>query len=345
MTRVRIKNLEQYRDRHGKQRIYYRDRKSSALRVPLRGPVGSLEFWTDYHDAASGVVKVKTGYKRAKSDSIRWLVEQYYKSSAFKKINDEGRKTRRGILEKFCKSHGEKRFAQLKMKHILKILDAMADRPGAANNLLKALRQIFKYAVYYDLLEINPVINIERFKSKNKDGIHAWTEKEIEQYVDRHPIGTKAHLAFALLLHTAQRRSDVITMGRQHINKDGSMTVVQQKTKTRIEIPILRELQKAIDMSPTGDMTYLVTEYGKPFTSNGFGNWFRDRCDEAELPQCSAHGLRKAAASYLANIGCSINEIMSITGHTSISEVQRYTKAAEQKRLAENVRDRIDGQK
>jgi hypothetical protein len=26
-------------------------------------------------------------------------------------------------------------------------------------------------------------------------------------------------------------------------------------------------------------MTFLETEYGKPFTAAGFGNWFRDRCD------------------------------------------------------------------
>ena len=92
-------------------------------------------------------------------------------------------------------------------------------------------------------------------------------------------------------------------------------------------------------------MTHLVTEYGKPFTGDGFGNWFRDRCDEAGLPQCSAHGVRKAAASPLADIGCTIHEIMSITGHDTITEVQRYTKAAQQKQLAERVRQRIDGQK
>jgi hypothetical protein len=53
----------------------------------------------------------------------------------------------------------------------------------------------------------------------------------------------------------------------------------------------------------TGDLTFLVTKHGKPFTANGFGNWFRDRCDEARLPQCSAHGLRKAGATIAAENG------------------------------------------
>jgi integrase len=133
-------------------------------------------------------------------------------------------------------------------------------------------------------------------------------------------------------------------MGRQNV-KDGWMTVIQQKTGKRIEIPVLDKLQQVIDASQSGDLTYLVTEYGKPFTSNGFGNWFRRKCDEAELPQCSAHGVRKAAASHLADIGCTVHEIMSITGHDTVTEVQRYTKAAQQKLLAERVRQRIDGQK
>src|SRR5262249_11148250 len=80
--------------------------------------------------------------------------------------------------------------------------------------------------------------------------------------------------------------------------------------------------------------TFLVTERGAPFTSAGFGNWFRERCNEAGLSQCSAHGLRKAAATRLANAGCSTDQIKAITGHKSLSEVARYTRAADQQRLA-----------
>lgn len=219
----------------------------------------------------------------------------------------------------------------------------MIDRPGAANNLLKALRQVFKYAVNYELLDTNPVAVVEKLKPKNKGGFHAWTIEEVEQFESRHPIGTKARLALAMLLYTSQRRSDVIKMGRQHV-KDGWMHVTQQKTDADLQIPILDELHRIIDASPTGDLTYLVTKYGQPFkSSNSFGNWFRLRCDEAGLPHCSAHGLRKASASRLAELGCSVHEIMSITGHKTVSEVQRYTQAAEQKQLAGNVKRRIDG--
>lgn len=110
---------------------------------------------------------------------------------------------------------------------------------------------------------------------------------------------------------------------------------------TPLLIPIIPALAHALEAVPRSNLTFLVTERGAPFTTAGFGNWFRDRCDEAGLPQCSAHGLRKLAATRLAEAGCSEREIMAITGHKSLSEVSRYTKAAEQSRLAEQAMHRM----
>jgi integrase len=94
-------------------------------------------------------------------------------------------------------------------------------------------------------------------------------------------------------------------------------------------------LAAVIDATPNEHLTVLVTEYGQPFTAAGFGNWFRARCDEAALPaRCAAHGLRKAACRRLAEAGCSANVIASISGHTTLREVERYTKAADQERMA-----------
>nr|WP_280952071.1 tyrosine-type recombinase/integrase [Sinorhizobium sp. BJ1] len=153
-------------------------------------------------------------------------------------------------------------------------------------------------------------------------------------------MGTKARLALALMLYTSQRRSDVVLFGKQHVT-NGWLKFTQQRNRNRkpitLEIPIHPELQSVIDASPRGDLTFLVTEFNRPFTANGFGNWFRKRCNEAGLPHCSSHGLRKAAASRLADRGATEHQIMSITGHTTSKEVTRYTKAANQKRLAKSA--------
>lgn len=112
-----------------------------------------------------------------------------------------------------------------------------------------------------------------------------------------------------------------------------------------VEIPIIAELQSILDRSPLGDMTFLVTDFGRPFSSNGFGNRFRKWCDEAGLKQCSAHGLRKAAASRLAELGCTELEIMAVTGHSTSKEVERYTKAARRRLLAERAMTKLSESK
>ena len=125
-----------------------------------------------------------------------------------------------------------------------------------------------------------------------------------------------------------------MTMGRQHIDKNGAIHVRQFKTGVALTIPVHQDLQAIIDATPSEHLTFLTTEFGKPFTAEGFGQWFRRKCNEAGLPHCSAHGLRKAAARRLAEAGCTAHEIAAITGHASLREVQRYTKAADQTRLA-----------
>jgi integrase len=147
------------------------------------------------------------------------------------------------------------------------------------------------------------------------------------------------------LLYTGRRRGDVVRMGPQHVHK-GVLTVDQGKTEggedAHLEIPLHPKLREIIDATPiTGRTTFLVTSLGKPYTPAGFGNWFRELCDEADCADVSAHGLRKATARRLAEIGCSAHEIAAITGHASIGEVQRYTKAADRKRLAHSAMSKL----
>jgi integrase len=128
-------------------------------------------------------------------------------------------------------------------------------------------------------------------------------------------------------------------MGRQHV-KDGVLTITQEKNGQRnpvtVSIPILSALQAVLDdvQSKRIAPTFVLTEYGKPFTKAGFGNWFADRCDEAGLVGLSAHGLRKAFCRVAAETGLSAHQIMSITGHKTLTEVTRYTAAADRTKLA-----------
>ena len=159
----------------------------------------------------------------------------------------------------------------------------------------------------------------------------------MERYEKCHPIGSTARLALALLLYTGQRRSDIVLFGRQHL-RGGWLHFTQQKNRNRrpitLELPMLPVLQQIIDASKTGDLTFLVNENRQPFTADGFGNKMRDWCDEAGLPHCTSHGLRKTGAAIAAENGATAHELMSIFGWLTLKEAERYTRAAEQKKIA-----------
>jgi integrase len=130
-------------------------------------------------------------------------------------------------------------------------------------------------------------------------------------------IGSKPRLAIALFRYLGVRRSDVVRIGKQHV-RAGVLRLTTKKCPTTLEFPLPQALQRIIELSPTGDLTFLTTDYGKPFTEAGFGGWFRAQCDAAGLPQCSAHGLRKAAAIELAEAGASAHQLMSWFGWKSL---------------------------
>jgi integrase len=209
-----------------------------------------------------------------------------------------------------------------------------------ANGLRKALRALMKHAVELGLRADDPTRDVKAIRVKS-DGYHSWTDAEIDQFEKKHPVGSRARLALALLLYTSQRRSDVVLMGRQHV-RDGMLHIRQVKTGAELTIPVHPVLDAIIANTPNEHLTFLTTAFGKPFTAAGFGNWFREQCNAANLPHCSAHGLRKAFARRLAEAGCSEHEIGAITGHTSLREIVRYTKAADQERLAVAAMQKVE---
>jgi integrase len=241
---------------------------------------------------------------------------------------------RRGILERFRAAYGDRPFALLPPEWIEAVLDAKP--PHAARSWLVTLRSLCQFAVKRGWLRADPTANI-KLRSIKGDGFHCWSDDEIAEFEAHHPIGSRPRLAMALLLYTAQRRGDVVRMGRQHI-KDGVLMVKQQKTGITLTIPVHPELRAVLDATPSENLTFLTTKTGKPYGGNHFSESFREWCDAAGLPKhCTAHGLRKAACRRLAEAGCSANEIAAISGHASLDEVARYTKAADQARLARNA--------
>lgn len=335
MAIIRLTYVHEFVDRHGKIRRYFR---RNGKRVPLPGLPGSREFLDAYQTALAGASMPESniGAERTKAGSVSALVAAFYASSSFKQLAPVTQKTYRNRLERFRIRHGDKRWVQVQTQHIRRLVDEVADRPGVANELLKTIRTIARFAVERGLRVDDPTHGLKTLRSKT-EGFLTWSEENISRFEARFPLGTRQRLALALLLYTGQRRGDVVRLGRKHV-RDGVLSIIQTKTGTAVDIPVHPELTAAIAAGPAGLSHFLLTDFGRPFTANGFGNWFREAVEAAGLPQgLTAHGLRKAACRRLAEAGCSSHEIMSISGHRSLQEVERYTRAANREQMAQTA--------
>ncbi len=336
--------VQSWTDREtGRTYFYFRREGYSRRRLP--GPPFSEEFMAAL--AAANRREEIVPLSRSNSPgSFSALCVTFYNSAAFKGMRQSTRQTYRLVLEKLRVQASDKSIATLTTVKLQEMYDARADKPSAARQFIKVLRAACAAGVRAGLLKTNPCIGVELGKRKPTKGIHTWTEEEVSQYEARHPIGTKARLALALMLFTGQRKGDVVRMGWQHV-RNGYIYVAQEKSGgiTELYIPIHPELQQILDATSRSNMTFLMTQWGKPFSKAGYGNWVRDRCDEAELPQCSAHGLRKSICRRLAQAGCTPHEIKAISGHKNLQEVEMYTREVRQKELAVQAMQKVTGTK
>lgn len=335
------KNVSRFVDRHGKER--YRFRKAGCPSGYLPGYPGSAEFQEALAAFQAGVPKLLP--ERHKPKSISDLVARFYRSATFLMAGKDHQRAVRGILEPFRAEFAGDLVSNFRFDHIEVILAGRAEKrivdkrtvggPGAAANLHGELKRIFAYARRLGWIVRNPAEEAKLPVKVERVGFHSWTEDEIAAFQRRHPLGTKARLALELMLWTGLRRGDAARVGPQHI-RGGRIRLTAGKTGKNVDIMAAPPLLAAIAAMPAvGMTTLLVTEYGKPFTVAGFGGWFRDRCDEAGLTRCTAHGLRKALARRAADLGATQQQLKAVGQWSSDSDVATYTADAEQRALAD----------
>jgi integrase len=343
VANIRLRFIKSYRDRHGKVRHYLR--KPGCKPIALPGLVGSDEFMRAYGEALAGTSPPQTeiGATRTHAGSIASMVIGYLASGAFHKLAPASQQQYRRILGRLRAEHGDRSIATLQRKHVVLMLDAKAKTPVGARDFLRCLRLLTQYAVSIGVREDDPTAGV-RVKLPKSDGHPTWGEPDIARFRAHYPIGTKPRLALELLLNTATRRADVVRLSHGHIRGNAIHGIRQQKTgRTLPPIPIRADLAAALNAAlPTDALVLLVDESGKAFTPKNFTKWFRKQCERAGLRGLTPHGLRKAACRRLAEAGSSEKEIAAISGHASLNEVARYTRAADHERLARNAMERLD---
>src|SRR6185436_975810 len=308
-------------DRRGNVRVFVR---RNGRKIRIRETPGTPAFLTAYNKALEGVAipKPKTAprSKEPTRGTLGWLATRYFVSVEFRELDAHSQRLRRSIIGACLREDykGDPMrdcpLPALTPAKVKRLRDSKADKKGAANNRLKYLSALFAWGIENNHLKTNPARDVKRLKYATT-GFHTWSVEEVAAFEEQWPIGTKPRLALALLLYTGVRRGDVVTLGRQHV-KAGVLRFVPRKTRKKraavSEKPILPELARVIAASPTGALTFLETEYGKPYTAAGFGMRFREWCNKAGLRHCSAHGLRKAGATLAAEKGATIHQLMAI---------------------------------
>jgi integrase len=350
------KYIKAYVDQTGKARHYFR--RAGFKNVTLPGVPWSSEFMRAYEDALAGQ-PVEIGAWRVVRGSLHALAISYYSTSLeFLTMKLQSQRMRRRAIERFCREldvngrrNGDKQAATLQREHIKSFMAARADKPGSANDLRKALRALMKHAVDIKMRPDDPTQGIRPLVPRSRQGYPTWQETDIAQFRACHPVSSMARLAMELGLATGLAKQDAVAVGPQHV-RGGVLTWIRGKTarttgiEVNIDFNVCPELREAIGATPSGCLAFLARD-GVPFTTESLGKWFRLQCDKAGLPHLSFHGLRKAVARRIADAEGSAHEIMSVTGHSSLKEAERYTRAANRKRLArsalEKVRKRTTG--
>ena len=323
--RNEFRGVSVVRDRHG--RLRYRLRrtiKGRRIDAYLPGVIGSTEFRAAYAEAVEGARVARRG---AQPSTVGYLIEAYLASTAFRNLADRTRADKRWRLDWIKQIIGSARYASIQPRHIEALMSKKGG-PAAANRLKKDLSQLFRFAAKrFGYQGQNPAVLADSHMER-AGGFHTWTNDEIEVFRAKFSTGTKARLALELFLGTGAARQDAAALTRANIRGD-RLFYRRGKTGQEVDLPIVAELAKELAyLSPDQMMLLAHGEEAKAYSATPLGNWFQERCREAGLPHCSAHGLRKAGARRLAEAGATEWEVMAFLAHRTAKEASRYTAAA-----------------
>lgn len=350
MTRIRLKylHLEIKKARDGSTYDVRYVRIGKGPRKRIDADFGTPEFLAEYtrlrgDQSSQGKIGPRAG-------TLGAFLNDYISSPEFAELSESTRNTRRrlvkGMLLEPIAPNSEITFANVHLDELtiegLKVLRDRKKGPAAGNDRLKLLKaaatwgtETTTYGAYSALSR--GLFHLVRRRRYEKTTHRKWTDEEKQKYESRHPPGTLARLAYEIGL-LGFRVSDMISFGRQHIN-DGVIVKRLVKRNSRLERPEVsftapREFLDVLSKSSVGELTFLVTKTGRPFSEKMLGIYFRKWRAEAGLsPEVVPHGLRTTAAVNLAERGATAPEIMAVMGWKDIKLAEHYIQGANKTKL------------
>ncbi len=319
---------------HIKGRTYYRFRRKGGGAVRLPGHPDGADFHAAY---ARLLTEAPVDIGRYTQGSVAHTIHLYRQSAKFSEKASETQRDYGRYLDRLDRAVGERPMASLDSTFMHLMADKLRATPGAANHMVSVVRTLCKFSIRRKIIKEDPTTGIERLKGG--DGYLRWPEEALVAF--RATASPMMCLALDLGVYTGQRLSDAIRLAWS--NYDGArIRIRQKKTGTGVSIPVHEDLKAILDALPRKGLMVLTSRSGLAFHSRVFSRDFRSARIAAGLPDgYSYHGLRHTAASVLAEVGCTAPEIMSITGHKSLKQVQHYIRQASQELQADRAIARL----
>lgn len=264
------------------------------------------------------------------------LIASYRQSPAYLRLAPRTRTDYERVLLWAEKAMGDKPADRFQTVHVYR---AQTENPGRFGNyIVQVLRVLFGHAVKIGLRGDNPAMGVKLDRPESI-GREPWPAEMVAKFREKVPVGTRARLIFELLLGTGQRIGDALRM-RWNDLSDGGVAVRQGKTGARLWVPLTRELQAVLDATPRTGLTILTQHDGKPLRYRSAADDMMAARIKIGAEAFDLHALRYSAASALAELGCTDEQIQSITGHSTTAMVIKYAGAARQKSRAMEVKEK-----
>lgn len=330
-----LKYVTSWKDRHGKRRYFFR---AHGNKYKLVGQPGTVEFHTAYAHyladlKANTLGRRETAYIKG---TIGWVIEQYLASQQFREKAKNTQPNYRRVLDTLKGKLGAARIADLQPNHIRVVRDEIAKSSTATADMASMLLGVlWDHAAEFCHIElgVNPARDVRKVHS-DRNPHEPWPTEVIEAFLGK--ASEQLRLALHLLLYTGQRVGDVVAMKWSDIGADGLMTVVQEKTRQRVESPVDKRLAAVLEQTPRRSEYILNNRWGRPYKNADAlsGVIKRLLTDELDAGHLTTHGLRKNAGIALAEAGCTVPQIMAILGHKTPAQAIEYAEKANRGKLA-----------
>lgn len=319
----------------GNPRLYLR-RDGKLTPLPDADPA-SPAFLAAYAKLLGGAVPAPAPGK----GTIGAACHAFLKSDRYAAAAPATRALWRRAMDDIRARYGAARLADLEPKHVRADLARLT--PNPATTRLKAWRAAAKWWLDVGLVDADPTEGVKRPKPPKSDGHAPWTRDDVATFRKRWPINTPERLALELVFWTGARMSDAVRITEAMIGKDGWLTFRQQKTGGNVAIPVRApapawaepdgQLVAALDARPARHVSLMVTAQGKPRSIKAASQWFAAAARAAKIEGKTAHGLRKLRAQIMAENGATTHQIAAWTGHETLGEVARYSRASDRRRI------------